>query len=644
MSSLFFAECEIEQILRRVAKHRWAQRGLERIRLGLEFRREELLAGEGGYKQSRALGTAFLELGLCCRLLDDWHREAAENILRNADDVTPFLFKQTLDLCLGLDFLNGLDETLRARAYERILLPVAERYMKEHRGGSNIQSTTNLTLLAVGLLTRRPDFIDRAISDPEMGVVSQIANSVYPDGFWYEQSHASYHSGSIERFLKMRWIADRNGLQLGGDEVILKMIDTFPGMALPGGVLPLIGEVCGDGRATLYKDWLELAYTMYEIPWIGWALGRMDREGLWSLLIGREIGKAEAPESCSKRFDSTGLCVLKHGARETYWDGKGSGVTVTFGPHGDWHGHAGKLGIEYRQDDRYLVRDHGNSGGYDHPIHRMWFMTTLAHSTVVLDGRNQSFTWTHDRPELERNESGVSHAHLCREDVSACTVSADFAYPGCTLRRTLFLTATYLLDIMECESVDGAEHTFDWVMHTGGTLQSNLPFAHASLECFNKGVIPSPPGRKFSPGAMAPSSYDYIREVEAFETPDCWNVDVMDCYWAADTWKVTGKAVGLSMLGEEGTTVFKGVCPAAARDVYAPIILVRRRACRTTFIALHVPGERTLTLECPVNEKGTIVCRVSGDGVAQDILVKQDEGKTIEWDGKTFSSTLDFTT
>src|SRR5690606_32906635 len=143
-------------------------------------------------------------------------------------------------------------------------------------------------------------------------------------------------------------------------------------------------------------SWFELAYTMYETPWIGWVLGRMPRHDIWSVLVGRDIGAAEPPEPRSRLFPATGLCVLKAGEHEGYWDGKGSGATITFGPHGDWHGHAGKLGIEYRRDDSYPVRDHGHAGGYDHPSHRMWYMTTLAHSTVVLDERNQRFTWCHD--------------------------------------------------------------------------------------------------------------------------------------------------------------------------------------------------------------------------------------------------------
>lgn len=641
MTGIFFDERDVETIRERVGQYPWAKRGQEQLRRRLECRREELLSGRD--PQDRTPGTTLLELALCSRLVDGWHREAAETYLRQVEDPAPFMFKQGFELCLALDFLDGLDATLHDRLCTRVLLPVAEKFMLENRGGGNIQTTFNLTLLCIGLLTRRRDFVERVTADPERGYAYQLASSIDADGFWFEQSHVSYHSGSIERFLRLRWITRRHGLDLGGDDVIRRMLDTFPGMAMQGAVLPLIGEVSGDSRPTLYREWCELAYAMYETPWIGWALGRMPRDGLWSVMVGRDIGAAERPEPRSRVFPAAGLCVLKSGGPDTYWEGKGSGVTVSFGPHGDWHGHADKLGIEYRRDDRYLVRDHGHGGGYDHPIHRQWYMTTLAHSTVVLDERNQRFTWCGRRPERGRRETGVCHAHLFRDDVSACTVSADFAYPGCRLKRTLFLTRQYLLDVVECAATDGAEHIFDWVLHTGGTIQTDLPFVHGSLECRNKGgKVASPEGLPYAPGSMAPASYDYIREIEVLETADRWSLDIMTAKWAADVWKIQGRAMRLTMLGEDGTRVFKGVCPATPADIYNPVILVRRRARRTTFMALHNPGDRELELECLAHNEGTLLHRVSGAGSGPDLLFKQDEDRAVDVDGHIWRGKLAF--
>ena len=55
---------------------------------------------------------------------------------------------------------------------------------------------------------------------------------------------------------------------------------------------------------------------------------------------------------------------------------------------------------------------------------------------------------------------------------------------------------------------------------------------------------------------------------------------------------------------------------------------------------LHAPGDRDLALECLRKEGGTIACRVSGDGVGSDILVKQEGDGPIELVGQEFAGRL----
>lgn len=639
MQGVYFDRRDIDAMRARIANHDWAAAIFRKIRTSLEMDRVELLAGTRAYPEGGERARVFSELALCSRMVDEWHREAAEVMLRGIEDLPSFVGRKrdptsghdlglnglmlsvsAQNICLGLDFLDDLDADLRRRVHERVLLPIAERIDDIHRGGSNWQTNINLGLLCIALETGQRKWLHALLDDPTRSFAYHLANSVHPDGFWYEQSYASYHIGTIVRFLWTRWIADRHGIALGGDDILRKMIDTVIEMALPGGVLPTIGDAHGGSpvRPQRHLIFLEMAYAMYRTPWVGWLLGRVTRDHLWSLLVGQEIDTAEMPEPRSRVFEASGLCVLKQGRAEDYWNGKGAGATITFGPHGDWHGHPGKLGIEYVHDTHYLARDLGHGGGYGLPIHRHWFAATPAHSTVVVDGKNQAFTRTHDKTELERNERGTCHAHLFRDDVSACTVSADFAYPGCQLRRTLFLTADYLLDITECRSLDEREHTFDWFLHTGGIIQSDLPFTHRSLEFYENG-------------------YDYIREVEGIDTADPWRLDVMDGSWLDSAPVIGGRAMRLSMPGEAGTTVFKGVCPSAIPHAYEPVVIVRRRTWNTTFIAIYVPGDGEFELECLVNDAGTIACRVGGD-----LLVKQDTEQTITVAGVEFSGLLGF--
>ena len=639
-NGLMFGENDIRDMRDRTARLTWAAKALGQIRWPLEMQREELLAGTSAPPKAGAKATALFELALCSRLVEnDWHREAAISILEGITNLPGFAghlidrnsgFDYGLNglaisgvakhSCLALDFLKDVPDRLRQRLVERVLIPIAERLDREvRRGGSNWQVMENYALLCVGLVTDRQQYVDIVGSDPERGFPYHLTSSVHPDGFWYEQS-LGYHIGTTANLLKTQWIARRNGIDLGGDDVLQRMLGTVARMALPGGQLPLLSDA---HPLTMFEvaRLFEIGYAMYPTPSIGWLLERSDRSGLWSLLVGREIESREPPAVHSELFDASGVCVLKSGTAPEYWDGKGAGATVTFGPHGDWHGHPGKLGLEYWQDGAYLVRDRGVGSGYALPMHREWFATTLAHSTLVVDGRQQHFTNTSDRPELEANERGFCHAHLLRDPVSACTVSADFAYPGFSVKRTLFQTPEYLLDIVECAADDGREHTFDWVCHSEGMIRTELPFARGTLGYDENG-------------------YDFVRRVEALDTGDDWHLDLMHCQWCDSSPYVTGEAMRLSMLGEPGTTVFTGLCPSWEHDRYSPVVIVRRDVARTVFVTLFVPESGELLLERLRNDGGAIVCKVAHPEGFTDVLAKQDTAGELPLDQDTTTNAL----
>jgi hypothetical protein len=256
------------------------------------------------------------------------------------------------------------------------------------------------------------------------------------------------------------------------------------------------------------------------------------------------------------------------------------------------------------------VRDRGIGSGYALPMHRGWFATSAAHSTVVVDGRNQTFTRTNDRPELEKDERGVCHAQHLGPEVSACTVSADFAYPGCRCRRTLFLTADYLLDLFECRALDGRPRTFDWFCHTEGLADLSLPVAPRPLD-------------------FASDGYDYIRRAEAGETDGDWRADVRHCGYCDSEAAPGAAAMSLHMAGAPGTTVFRAWCPAPERDRWSPVLIARRRTAQTLFAALYVPAPAAMTLRCEGQGDGAWVCRVRGAGF-EDTAVKQDRPREIQ--------------
>ena len=64
---------------------------------------------------------------------------------------------------------------------------------------------------------------------------------------------------------------------------------------------------------------------------------------------------------------------------------------LTFAPFGGFHGHFDKLSFVWYARGRERGVDPGRaaSQAYRLPIHTQWYRATLAHNTVVVDGKSQ---------------------------------------------------------------------------------------------------------------------------------------------------------------------------------------------------------------------------------------------------------------
>lgn len=643
---LLVDDAEIQAIRGRIERNDWAATALDGMRGRLEARRRELLpvdpSGEPAFERGGERATVLLELAVAGQLAGGWYHQAAARIVDRVTDLVGFVGQRVdpnsgfnyglnglmiahaaVEICLALDFLGEIPAGHRQRLCQAVLIPIGERLDRDiRRGGSNWQVVENTALLAVGLVADRPDFIEVVRSDPQRGYPYHLANSVHPDGFWFEQT-AGYHQYALRQLLLIRLMAGRHDLGLGGDETLQRMIACLFRLALPGGQLPRLGDCHSPSLFNAPHGPWELAYAFFRDPSVGWVLSRGKRHSLDALLFGREVTGAQAPPVRSEVLEASGLAVLKIGAGPAYWEGQGSGATVTFGPHGDWHGHPGKLGVEFWHDRDYLIRDREIGSGYALPMHRQWYATSAAHSTVVIDGCNQAHSRTRDRPELEKNERGVCHAQLLRPDVAACTVSADFAFPGCRCRRTLFLTADYLLDLFECAALDGREHTFDWWLHTDGLLEMDLP------------LTPRTPG-------FAGNGYDYLRRTEGAVTDGDWHADVIRCSYKDSVEVPGGRTMRVSMAGQPATTVIRGLCPAPERDRWSPVLIIRRRAMRTVFAALYVPAPLALSFDCSEPLAGALTARVAHESRFDDRLFKQDHPRLVTIEGRPAEALLGY--
>lgn len=661
---------EINRIRDKVSRYDWAARAFDSVRGKAEALKTKLFRPETRpeltMEERKCQADDLLNLAICARLEGGWYIDAALRMLSSAKDPGGFIeaygddnpditsalsalepsntllvSKAAIKASLALDLIAGesQDPSALEEFTGKVLVPMTEAIKAHNSRGSNWQTYHNLALLLVGLVVGRDDFVSVVTDKPDRSFAYHLRNSILPDGFWFEQSF-DYHIFVMRNLILTKLIADRNGIELGGDEILKKALKAVLRMSLPGSQLPLLADT---PRLTFgdIVDLLEIGYAEFHDPWCAWALGRTKREGLFSLLLGEEVVFVEAPSVRSELFEDSGICVMKLGSPESYWDGAGQAVTVTFGPHGDWHGHPGKLGIEFYNDSDYLVQDMGVGVGYALPMHRRWFTTTAAHSTVVIDGKNQRFiTCCHNVPEAENPiERGHLHAYHFSDCFNACVVSADFAYPGFSCNRSLFQTPDYLLDVFECASLGGSEHTYDWVCHLDGLIVSELPFKRAPLGFLAEGeeiarwTKAALAGRDYLDRSVE-NGYDFIFRTEALGVDGPWRLDIAKCSYCDSTPTVTGNGMRLHMLGEPGTTVFKGECPTPKHDKYSPVVIVRRRAVRTVFVALHVPGGTELTIKNLYSSEESAAWKISHADRFVDYVVRQGSSRRLSVEGE----------
>lgn len=426
--------------------------------------------------QHSELGAAAAHLGLASLLFDDqrYARKALDILLGYADryDAYPLLdirggqapsaakvFDQTLneaiwlidiawayDLVLGAG-VGSADE--HSKVEEKLLRPSIQTVRRYRAGKSNWQTWHNAGLLAAALVLKDEKLVDEVLNDPSNGVYFQMANSIMPDGAWFEGSW-SYHSYSVSALLKTAEAARRSGIDLYTPELKKALLVPLK-CIMPNGKLPALN----DGAESTPGGWhYEVAAARYDEPLFEGVVARSKRGGLEALLIGIEEPRRHTSALKSEIFEASGLAILRRGDQF---------VSLDFGPHGGGHGHLDKLSVNYFTLGRTFAPDPGRGWPYNLPIHREWYKMTLSHNTVVVD----------ETPQKE--SQGTLESHDFSGDYHIVTARAEDCYDGVLMKRTVALSSTWLLDVFDVES--DQEHIYDWVWHGRGDFSSALPVA-----------------------------------------------------------------------------------------------------------------------------------------------------------------------
>ena len=359
----------------------------------------------------------------------------------------------------GRMFAQSLDEAVwasdAARAYwvakpmmtaaeihkiENGYLNVCAQMLLNRHDVANRQMWRNSGLAALGVALQNDKIIQAALDD-----YNYLMNRhVYDDGWWNEGSPA-YHFYPLRAILLTADALRCRNINLF-DKKLYNMLAapargvyanlTFPahndgwyGESLIQHA-PLYEIACQRYKDVFFADFLKAAYNIEE------------RTSPLSLLNGMDISAGTEKLSLkSICFENTGVAILRSNDKA---------VVLKYGPYGDGgHGHPDKLSISLFDGKEELLTDMGTSG-YGAPDYHLWYRKTISHSTVTVDGKDQSPVTGQLVSFKPSNNGGYVEAKV--EDV----------YPGVEMTRSLNLQGNHLTDITSCASND--IHTYDYVL------------------------------------------------------------------------------------------------------------------------------------------------------------------------------------
>jgi hypothetical protein len=290
---------------------------------------------------------------------------------------------------------------------------------------------------------------------------------VYPDGAQIELS-SGYHQVSLRNFVMTYNLAQLNDQPMPDDfsDKLERMYDYDLYLAMPDLRMPALN----DGGWTDIKPWMKNALEFFP-----------EREDFkWAATEGRE---GKRPTTLSTAFPYAGHFVMRSG-----WTHEDSYLFFDGGPFGYGHQHEDKLNLVIYSHGRVHLTDAGNYP-YDDSQWRKYVLSTRAHNTVMVDGREQNqrgkprdeyvareplpHTWV-TQPSFDFASASYSEGYGPQRDRSVThTRSILFIKPE------LWIVTDFL------DASDDREHTYESMFHLD-TLKADVVGNRKSVETQNR--------------------------------------------------------------------------------------------------------------------------------------------------------------
>lgn len=350
---------------------------------------------------------------------------------------------------------DTLSEDERRQIVDHLLMPAARTTWSPSMSVHNISCWRNSAYGLVGLALDNEEMVEAAYAG-RVGFLTQLRQGVIPPGFWYEGSWG-YHFYTMHALLPFVEAGLRAGLDVLLDEY-RAMYEAPLEFVAPDMRLPAFND---SGYSGLNSMLYAIAYRHWREPRFAWAASLRPPTGWQALIWGaREIGAGNA-SFVSRLYPEAGYAVF----RTQGWGERAGAVippnylALDFGPHGGGHGHPDKLNFAWWAYGRLMAPDAG-SIAYGNPMHGGYYKQTLAHNTVIIDGKSQ------------RPCTGKCLFYAADGDMGIVGASADEAYPGVELRRIVAVSGQRVIDITIARA--DRQRRMEWVYHNLGELVGDI--------------------------------------------------------------------------------------------------------------------------------------------------------------------------
>lgn len=370
---------------------------------------------------------------------------------------------------------QALDATLFARMLGCI---VAHATRVERHLSWYFSPNTHLTGEALGLVYAGVTFPELRSAGRwrELGtriLIGELERQVHSDGVYFEQA-TCYQRYTAEIFLHFLVLSERNGVTLPARvaERTQALLDVLLALRRPDGSLPQIGDAdggwllpLGDRAPDDVRGVFSVAAAFFGRPDYAWAAEEPAPETLW--LLGRRGLETQESQSLSppagrpsRLFETGGYAIMRNA-----WRRDAHQMIFDMGPLGcdgsAGHGHADLLGIQCAAAGEAFLVDGGTYDYSTQPTWRAFFRSSMAHSTLVVDGESQAspagpFSWkTRPSARLRR--------WLSTDEVDLVDAEHDgyrrLPHPVVHRRQVVFVKSGYWLVV---DDVSGAgEHRID---------------------------------------------------------------------------------------------------------------------------------------------------------------------------------------